>query len=193
MCGWINLSQRLKVGEFSVPYNYYRYSNELYHFGIKGMRWGIRRYQNDDGSLTPAGKKRYSNVEAIKSKKMGEKLYVAERRNKDPYDTERNFDIIRAGKKIGNVWLEKQGDNLYLNWIDTKKTERGKGYADSVMDYVVKYADKNNYKTMTLEVPGSSPDARHIYEKHGFQVDNSKVSDTDDVWDGLTAMKRRVR
>ena len=33
---------------------------ELYHSGIKGMRWGVRRYQNKDGSLTPAGKKRYS-------------------------------------------------------------------------------------------------------------------------------------
>lgn len=34
---------------------------ELYHWGIKGMRWGVRRYQNKDGSLTPAGKKRYSD------------------------------------------------------------------------------------------------------------------------------------
>lgn len=33
---------------------------ELQHWGIKGMKWGIRRYQNKDGSLTPAGKKRYS-------------------------------------------------------------------------------------------------------------------------------------
>lgn len=31
---------------------------ELYHHGIKGMKWGVRRYQNKDGSLTAAGKKR---------------------------------------------------------------------------------------------------------------------------------------
>lgn len=34
---------------------------ELYHHGIKGQRWGIRRYQNDDGTLTPLGKAKYGN------------------------------------------------------------------------------------------------------------------------------------
>lgn len=34
-------------------------NNELYHHGIKGMRWGVRRFQKKDGSLTLAGKKRY--------------------------------------------------------------------------------------------------------------------------------------
>ena len=39
--------------------------NELYHHGIKGQKWGIRRYQNKDGSLTPTGKKR--QAEEIKN------------------------------------------------------------------------------------------------------------------------------
>lgn len=34
---------------------------ELYHYGIKGQKWGVRRYQYTDGSLTPAGKKRYNS------------------------------------------------------------------------------------------------------------------------------------
>lgn len=35
-------------------------NNQLYHAGVKGMKWGVRRYQNKDGTLTDAGKKRYA-------------------------------------------------------------------------------------------------------------------------------------
>lgn len=46
---------------------------EVYHSGIKGMHWGIRRYQNPDGSLTAAGKKRYgtkANFEKVQRAKL---------------------------------------------------------------------------------------------------------------------------
>ena len=39
-------------------------SLSIAHFGILGMHWGVRRYQNADGSLTAAGKKRYDQLEA---------------------------------------------------------------------------------------------------------------------------------
>lgn len=38
-------------------------NDELMHFGVKGTKWGVRRYQSKDGSLTNTGKKRYSEQE----------------------------------------------------------------------------------------------------------------------------------
>ena len=49
-------------------------SNELYHYGVKGMTWGVRRYQNKDGSLTTAGKKRmYSEMYDLEGSSRKEK------------------------------------------------------------------------------------------------------------------------
>lgn len=47
---------------------YLVYSNELYHHGVKGMHWGVRRYQNQDGSRTALGKRR------LRTDKTGSKL-----------------------------------------------------------------------------------------------------------------------
>lgn len=58
---------------------------ELYHYGIKGQKWGVRRYQNDDGSLTPSGKKRYSDDSQINSIKRNEtprKGFIQKRKDK---------------------------------------------------------------------------------------------------------------
>lgn len=52
---------------------------ELQHWGIKGMKWGHRRFQNKDGSLTPAGEKRYYNDDGSLTKK-GDKFYAKEKK-----------------------------------------------------------------------------------------------------------------
>lgn len=57
------------------------HDNELYHHGIKGQRWGIRRFQTKDGALTPRGQKRY-NKEMDKLKAEKKKLRNEERTKK---------------------------------------------------------------------------------------------------------------
>ncbi len=63
--------------------------SELYHYGIKGQRWGVRRYQNEDGTLTPEGKKRYLNPDgsyndlAVKELKIQAGNYSKQQRIRD--------------------------------------------------------------------------------------------------------------
>ena len=47
-------------------------NNELRHHGILGQKWGIRRFQKNDGTLTSAGKKRYADNESSTSRKLAE-------------------------------------------------------------------------------------------------------------------------
>ena len=70
----------------------YNNANELYHFGIKGMKWGVRRYQNEDGSLTPAGKKHYGNMSDDKLQKSLYKQVKKARANQSDWSNQWNVN-----------------------------------------------------------------------------------------------------
>ena len=57
---------------------------ELRHHGIKGQRWGVRRYQNADGSLTAAGQRRYDRDVAENNMKKKENSNSERRRRPRP-------------------------------------------------------------------------------------------------------------
>lgn len=87
-------------------------NNQLYHHGVKGMRWGIRRYQNPDGTLTAAGKKRQERLERDK-----------------PHEDYERAHSKKSVSQMSNKELRERNNRLQMErqYADlTKKTSTGK-------------------------------------------------------------------
>ena len=123
--------------------------NELYHHGVKGQKWGIRRYQNPDGTLTEEGRRRFGSVKKLQKVHNREnKIFTREVTGVNTYNeavrrNQANLDTINKkyyGKDLGydhttNRYKSKEG-RKYLKEIEAawKKT-----YSQTVKDVANKY------------------------------------------------------
>ena len=119
-------------------------SNDLQHWGIKGMKWGVRRYQNNDGSLTPAGKKRYLSGDyesALKRvKKADDTLNDIRKTRQEPKKAAYEAEVRRKVSSMSDKELQQAVNRLNMEERYTQvmtqrgKLEKGKSKVDQILD-----------------------------------------------------------
>ena len=114
--------------------------DELYHFGIKGMKWGVRRYQNEDGSLTSLGKKR---DKMLSDRKTAKKHFTTSNMVKAEY-SRREFEDAKTRLKLENQKKKsKRQQDLEKKYIDqgfTKDEAEIKAYNRAKTERILKVA-----------------------------------------------------
>ena len=95
-------------------------NNELYHSGVKGMKWGVRKYQNADGTLTEAGRKRYERDQREnRGKRKGNKVGEADPNRWVKEDMERSKKLVNETSGMVNN-LKNANSNSIKNKPKTR-------------------------------------------------------------------------
>lgn len=99
-------------------------NNYIYHHGVKGQQWGIRRFENKDGSLTDAGKKRYGIDENGKQSKEGKKLQKQEAKIQKKIDNP-GKEAMKTGLKtyaiLGGAGLLTSSVGAFIKGVGKNK------------------------------------------------------------------------
>jgi hypothetical protein len=123
--------------------------NELQHAGVKGMKWGVRRYQNADGTLTPEGKKRYgahADYKQAHSRKSVKKMSNEElKARNNRLQMEVNYRDLKkksdTGKRAVKAFIATAGTITAATAAFTTYKKLGTNALDKVGGYVVKGVD----------------------------------------------------
>lgn len=117
-------------------------NDELYHHGIEGQRWGIRRFQNKDGSLKPAGKKRYDKEVA--------KLKAEKKKLRNEISVQKKVDKLKQLEKERDA-LKAQSKNLKKNSKTTTQEDKQAETIEQKRERLLKSTDaKELYENRAL-------------------------------------------
>lgn len=161
---------------------------ELRHWGIKGQKWGVRRYQNKDGSLTPAGRKRY-----------GDKFEGSSDAPKKKSVADMSDDEIRTA--IARKQLENQYKQLH------PEPAKKEGFASKFVNEAVKpalvnsgrkalegFMDKTVKNLLGDKIDPDSYEAlKKTYDKLDIKAKIKKLQDGEDPADAeIAALKKKL-
>lgn len=161
----------------------------LLHYGVLGMKWGKRKVEQKPYKEMTTKKGTSIGLYKDPPTSIAKLLRKYNKNVKREQDKSMNFTLKNKDGKIGDMQLYEESKNsMNVVWVGINTKSRGEGYATAAMVGAIEIAKKKNKNKVTLEVPGTSPDALHVYKKLGFR-ELEKITDDDDVWGGLTSME----